>query len=157
MFNQVNLELFPSVRVASLISLPCLASLGLILLADIPLFVTLTLLAIHVIITYRCIRLFGLLNTPSSVSLIELQHNNVYLEDNQGNRFNAKLISKGFIFPSFSLLSFECEKEPAEPEFSHSKIKDRFMRKPRRHLFICRYNAPNSNAYRRLRVWFKFS
>jgi len=156
-FNQVRLELFPSLRVAGLISLPCLASLGLTLLADIPFFIALTLFVIHLIVTYRCIRLFGLLNTPSSVSIIELRNNEVYLEDNQGNRFNAKLISKGFIFPSFSLLSFECKKEPTESEFSHSKIKNRFMGKPRRHLFICSYNALNSNEYRRLRVWFKFS
>ena len=157
MFNQVSLELFPSLRVAGLVSIPCLASLGLILLADIPFFITLILLAIHLIITYRCIRLFGLLNTPSSISIIELQNNQVYLKDTEGIRFKAQLISKGFIFPSFSLLSFECEKGQTESGLMHLKIKNRILGKPRRHLFICRYNAFNSNEYRRLRVWFKFS
>lgn len=36
-------------------------------------------------------------------------------------------------------------------------IKTRFLSKNRRHLFICRYNAVNSSAFRRIRVWFKFN
>lgn len=175
MFNQARLELVPSIKLAGLITVPCLASLMLIMLADIPSLATLLLVLLHTFISYKCISTYGLLKSPTSITIIELHNKDIYLEDVQGNRYLGKLMSKSFIFPAFCLLSFDCkhlsQKESSSNKNSNdnifmpsvfSKYIDRFRRfriflKPRRHLFICRYNAHNLNAYRRLRVWFKFS
>ena len=191
MFSPNSLALTSSIKVSGLIAIPCLASLLLIVFAEIPLLFTLAFVLIHIFISYQSISLLGFLSKPSSISLIEVLNNKLYLQDQQGHRYTAELISKSFIFPSFSLLSFECEKIQKEPKSTaicletsqlsqailsptdtlildrslvfkffqepYKLIRARILLKPRRHVFICRYNAANSSAYRRIRVWLKFS
>ncbi len=172
MFSQTKLELVPSIRVAGLLTLPCLASLILILLADIPLLFTLLLLGLQLYISYQCISKHAFLTSPNSIFSIQINTDTVYLEDKTGRRYIATLLPKSVIHPIFSLLSFDCEPIITDAKSIKSQdkygsiyclkpiyyfLKNRICANPRRHLFICRYNAANLSAYRRSRVWFKFS
>ena len=172
MFNQTKLELLPSIRVACFLALPCLASLVLILLADIPIIFTVLLVFIHIYISYHCISKYAFLASADSICSIHIENSIVYLEDKMGYRYIATLLPKSFIHPIFSLLSFKCEPimtdvKSANKKYNYDSLthldaifyffKHRIFSSPRRHLFICRYNTSNSSAYRRARVWFKFS
>lgn len=187
MFNQTKLELVPSIRVALLISIPCLASLILILLADIPLSITLLFIIAHIFISYLCITQFALLTRPQSICSIHVENTTVYLQDKSGKRYIAKPLKKNIIHQKLCLLSFHCEQIAADTSTSnpqttqkiiltesdtfsssaenlasrlkklYAKLLNRMVLKPRRHLVMCSYNTTNSSAYRRIRVWFRFS
>ncbi len=195
MFNQAKLQLRPSFRVAILLSIPCIATLILILSADIPVIFTISFCLIHTYVSYVFIANIALLSSTNSIQSIEVADNKIYLEDKSGRRFLAQLYGKNILFPTFSLLSFKCEElknistsSPRSNENSskiiisdtetrflartshfpilrsklllekiHTFKKDRFLSKSKRHLFICRYNATNPTAFRRIRIWLKFN
>lgn len=174
MFNQANLEILPSIRVASVLSLPFIAALTLILLANIPIVVTVLLCILLLGLFYHFISNYILLTRSNAINRIELFGDTVYLEDKQGQRYNANLLPNCFIHRKCCLLSFQCEPLaakknlhiPPAPLSNYRRfnrlstffqfIRNRVPTSPRRHLFICRYNIRNVNEYRRLRVWFKF-
>lgn len=184
MFNQTRLEIKPSIRVAILLSIPCIASLILILAAQIPLFIFITLISFHLYLSYHIITKLALLSSPHSITTLVIENQTIFLEDQNGTRFTAKSLEKSIIFPVFTLLSFDCEEAfdsnlktvPITEFFTAEKYKSSagnliryslgiisklfnktFLYKNRRHLFICRYNAANPIAFRRVRVWFKFN
>mgnify|MGYP003638948590 FL=1 len=194
MFSQANLELKPSIRVAILLSIPCIATLILILVAQIPFIILIILVCLHLTLSYKFISKFALLNTPSSIKVVQIIQQHIFLEDKSGQRYLATPLAKNIIHPTFSLLSFDCIKtnnltaqgDEIEDEFKlypesnseimhtdtinkntdllpyklinlvHDYISTTFLCNNRRHLFICRYNAVNSSAFRRVRVWLRF-
>lgn len=110
MFSQANLELKPSIRVAILSSIPCIATLVLILAAQIPFIISILLLCLHLTLSYKFISQIALLSSPSSIRFIQTNEQNIYLEDNSGRCYTAKLLGNKTLHPAFTLLSFDCEK-----------------------------------------------
>lgn len=194
MFNQTKLELKPSIRVAVLLLIPCIATLILILTSQIPFFISFILTCLHLIVSYQVITQFALLRLPSSIIYLEINNKVIYLEEKSGQRYTATPFGKNIIHPVFSLLSFDCNKSNdlldqtdndehidelnpnSTTEIIDNNIDDLtsdttlqkilahidgyiskiFLSKNRRHLFICRYNAVNSSAFRRVRVWLRY-
>ena len=194
MFSQNRLELKPSFRVAIVLSVPCIASLILIISAQIPVFISFILICIHLYLSYKFVARTALLTSPASIQSLQIDNQTIYLDDKSGRRFIARPLEKNILHPTFSLLSFECDQlnsvpvhsKPVEVDanfeqvnttefFSTKQFNDssnhtfksilvsirallntKILSKNRRHVFICRYNAVDLNAFRRARVWFKF-
>lgn len=110
MFSQANLELKPSIRVAILLSIPCIATLILILAAQIPFIISLLLVCIHLSLSYKFITKFALLSSTSSIKFIQANKQTIYLKDKCGRCYIAKSLGNKTLHPAFTLLSFDCEK-----------------------------------------------
>ena len=126
MFSQVSLELKPSIRVAILLSIPCIASLILIILAQIPFIILIPLVCIHLILSYRFISNMAFLSFPSSIKCLEINEQAIFLEDKRGQRYIATPSGKNILYQAFSLLSFVCEKSnslPAQTDVTQAKSK----------------------------------
>lgn len=108
MFSPIKLELKPSIRVAIFFSIPCLATLVLILTADIPPLFTFLFVCIHLLLSYKIISKLALLSLPSSIQSVRVDKKAIYLEDKSGQLYIAKPVGKNIIHPTFSLLSFDC-------------------------------------------------
>ena len=157
----------------SLVSLPLISTLLLLLLAG--------LCCCHFLNRYAFLR------SKSSIIKVESGKSQFFLCDRSGQRYLAKPINSAIIHPWFTLLSFSCEAlEQEQPSQHKASLTEKHIltkkhtlaekhplaelvealckrmqysacRKDIRHVIICRYNADNLDAYRRLRVLFKFS
>lgn len=114
MFNQTRLELKPSPRLAIILSIPCFASLALVICSKLPVFVTALIICIYCLVIYRLITRYCLLKSEKSISLIEIRSNKIYLQNKKGLRYQAKPLKNNIIYPCFTLLSFECIALPSE-------------------------------------------
>ncbi len=195
MFNPTKLELKPSISVATVLAIPCIATLILIISVQLPIAFVLPLVCVHLFLSYRFISTVALLSLPRSIQAIQIENQQIYLVDKGNQRFLAQPVGKSIIHPLFTFLSFECEhltapltiqkslqNSPALGAEESNEIIDitdngeivsnihssktasllsyfrnRFHGKNTRHLIICKYNALNSSAFRRLRVWLKFN
>lgn len=167
MFNQINIQLKPSKKIAFILSTIGIAVFLLLTMTKLPiLWYFLLSLALFASFTYISLLLAFLLRPESIVSL-ELQASDCFATSKDGTRFKIHIDNNAFIYPSFCLLSFACEL-PEKP-YSHKKtdqgifkqiadyFNSLFQNQTRRHMLICRYNVTNLDAFRRLRVYLKLT
>ena len=137
MFDQINLELKPSLILSTFISMVGVISMSLILTRDIPFGILLLIILVIFMINIYLVNLYGLLRLSRSVTHIKLLKNTLTLFFNNKPSQIAKLSDNSLITPWACILIFTSNKK-------------------KRVVFIYKYNTNCLDNYRRFRVWTKF-
>lgn len=139
MFDQINLELKPSLLLATFITAACLSAVILIGSRDIPLILMFLLLLIFLSTNLYYVSLLGTLKSNHSITLIRIYQNEITLFNSKDQYFRANLSANSFITPWGCLLVF------SSTTGRRAKI-----------VLVSKLNIKNNNDFRRFRVWSKF-
>jgi|GEM_PF-6251645 len=139
MFDQINLELKPSLFLSAVISAACLAAVVLIGSREIPLIIMFILILIFLGVNFYYVNLFGSLRLKSSVTLIRLYKKELTILDSRKQCFRVKLSGNSLITPWGCILVFSSTTD-----------------KKTSVVLLCKQNVTNINDFRRFRVWTKF-
>lgn len=139
MFDQINLQVRPSLVLSAIIALPCIAALILIVTRDVPIIVTLILSLFISGIAVYYIALCGLLRLKNSILRIGINKNELMLFDLNGKKIQVNLLPGSFITPWLCILVF-----------SNRTDKETFQ------VLLCRKNIESPDEFRRFRVWSQY-
>ena len=143
MFDQISLELKPSIVISIIIAMPSLCALVLIGTRDIQFPLMMLLTCPIICITGYYIYLFGLLRLKPSVTQIKLLQNTLSIKHG-----NNALVTENFV--TIDTNSFTSPWSCILTTIPTNITQKRFT------ILVCKYNVKHSDDFRRLRVWLKY-